>query len=324
MRKINLLSVVIPCHNEQEVLLATYKRLSGILDNLITEKRCAGYELVYVDDGSTDDTLQSLEQIFETDKHVKIISLRHNSGHQGAISAGMYYAQGGAVVTIDADLQDPPEKIEEMISYFEKGYDLVLGVRKDRSSDLFLKRFFAQSYYRLIKLMGVEVVYNHGDFRLMAKPLVNEFNNLPERNRFIRAMILNLESRYAIVYYDREPRRGGQSKYTAKAMFSFCFDGIVSFSYVPLRLASIFGIFMCFLAMLGAIWVVYTKYSQNIVPGWASILVPVFAFSGIQLFVLGLIGEYIGRLYVEVKQRPLFVVRKEYMHNILQEDEMLK
>jgi len=314
MRKPSLLSVVVPCHNEQEILSVTHERLSNILSNLVAEKKCGKYELIYVDDSSTDDTLQLLKQIFEKDNYVKIISLRHNAGHQGAISAGIFYAQGDAVVTLDADLQDPPEKIGEMINYYEQEYDLVLGVRKDRSRDAFIKRFFAENYYRLIKLMGVEIVHNHGDFRLMDKSLVNEFNKLPERNRFIRAMILNLESHYAKVYYDREPRKGGQSKYTASKMLSFSFDGIVSFSYVPLRLALVFGIFMCFCAFAGILYVLRAKIFGYTAPGWSSTLLPIFAFGGFQLFVLGLIGEYIGRLYIEVKQRPLFILKKQYSH----------
>lgn len=314
MRRINLLSVAIPCHNEEEILSATHKRLNTVLDDLVAKGKCNSYELVYVDDGSTDNTLQVLENIFKTDRHTKVISLRRNFGHQSTISAGMFYAGGDAVVTIDADLQDPPEKIEEMVSYFEKDYDLVLGVRKDRSTDSFLKKFFSENYYRLLKLMGVNVVYNHGDFRLMARPLVNTFNRLSERNRFIRAMILNLESRYAKVYYDRSPRKGGRSKYSMRVMFSFCFDGLVSFSYMPLRLVSIFGIFMCFAAFMGLLWTIHGKFFRYTIPGWTSTVSVIFALSGIQFFVLGLIGEYIARLYIEVKQRPLFLVRREYMH----------
>lgn len=323
MRKINLLSVVIPCHNEEECLSDTHKRLSTILSGLVQDEKCADYELVYVDNGSRDNTLSVLEGIFAGDKQVRVVSLRRDFGYQGSISAGMFYAQGDAVVTIDADLQDPPEKIEEMISFFEQGYDLVLGVRKSRLTDSFIKRFFSQAYYRLIKLIGVEIVYNHGDFRLMGRSLVDEFNNFSERNRFIRAMILKLESRYATVFYERQPREAGRSKFNAKALLSLSLDGITSFSYVPLRLVSLLGIFMCFCALLGIGWVLYIKISTNVIPGWASMLVLILTFSGLQFLVLGIIGEYIGRLYVEVKKRPLFIVRKKYVHEASREGKAL-
>lgn len=314
MRNLELLSVVVPCHNEQEVLPATHKRLRTVLDGAVSARKCADYEVLYVDNGSTDDTWQVLKDIFTRDEHVRVICLRANFGYQGSISAGLFHAQGDAVVTIDADLQDPPEKIGEMVSCFKQGYDLVLGVRKERSSDSFLKRFFSENYYLFLKWMGVDVVYNHGDFRLMARSLVDEFNKLPERSRFIRAMILKLESRYAKVDYSREPRKAGKTKFSPAAMLSLAFDGITSFSYMPLRFASIFGAFMFFLAGIGMCWVLYIKVTQNIIHGWASILLSIFGLGGLQLFVLGIMGEYIGKLYLEVKQRPLFLVREEYSH----------
>lgn len=315
MRSVDLLSVVIPCHNEEEILEITHERLSKILNSLLSDKRISNYELVYVDNGSTDDTLNVLKNIFASDPHIRIIALRRNFGFQGSISAGMFHANGDAVITIDADLQDPPEKIEEMITYFEEGYDLVLGVREDRSADSFIKRFFSENYYRLMRLMGVNIVYNHGDFRLMSKSLVQEFNALPERNRFIRAMVLQLESRYAIVPYKREPRTAGRSKFNVGSLFSLSLDGIVSFTYFPLRLTSITGILISFLTLIGASWVLYIKlFTDKFIPGWASTLLPILALGGLQLFFLGLIGEYIGRLYNEVKRRPLFVVREEYKH----------
>jgi glycosyltransferase involved in cell wall biosynthesis len=315
MRRIDLLSIVIPCHNEEEVLETTHKRLSKILNNLISSKRISDYELVYVDNGSTDNTLEVLKNIFASDPRTRIIALRRDFGFQGSISAGLFHAKGDAVVTIDADLQDPPEKIEAMITYFEQGHDLVLGVREDRSTDSFLKRFFSENYYRLMRLMGVTIVHNHGDFRLMSKSLLREFNALPERNRLIRAMVLQLESRYAIVPYKREKRVSGKSKFNISSLFSLSLDGIVSFTYFPLRLTSITGILISFLTLIVALWVLYIKlFTDKFVPGWASILLPILALGGLQLFFLGLIGEYIGRLYVEVKQRPLFVVREEYIH----------
>ncbi len=316
MRRIELLSIVIPCHNEEEVLRMTHERLSRILNSLLSSKRISDYELIYVDNGSTDNTLQVLKDIFISDIHTRVISLRRNFGFQGSISAGLFHAKGDAVVTIDADLQDPPEKIEDMITYFEGGYDLVLGVREDRSTDPFLKRFFSETYYRLMRLMGVNIVYNHGDFRCMSKSLVEEFNTLPERNRFIRSMILQLDSRYATVPYKRQPRKAGRSKFNLRSLFSLAFDGIVSFTYFPLRLTSIVGILISLLTLIGIFWVLYIKlFTDKFIPGWASTLLPILALGGLQLFFLGLIGEYFGRLYSEVKQRPLFVVRERFEHD---------
>lgn len=312
MRKISLLSVVVPCHNEREVIPTTHERLGKVLKNLVAGGEIAAFEVIYVDNGSTDDTLGVLQNIFQSDSHLKVVVLRRNFGYQGSITAGLHFVRGDAVVTIDADLQDPPEKIAEMIPYFNEGYDLVLGVRTDRSTDSFLKRIFSEGYYKFLKLMGVEVVHNHGDFRLMARSLVEEFKILAERNRFIRAMILQLESRYALVPYKREERTAGRSKFNVRSLVSLSLDGMVSFSYVPLRIASLAGLFMCFVAAVGVFWVLYIKIMTNVMPGWASTLLPILGIGGVQLLLMGIIGEYIGRLYIEVKQRPLFVVREVY------------
>lgn len=314
MRSVDLLSVVIPCHNEEEVLPATHGRLSTILQGLISEGLCARYEIVLVDNGSTDKTADVMERIFELDKSVRIIELRRNFGYQGSISAGLSYAAGDVVVTIDADLQDPPEKIAEMIKFYNEGFDLVLGVRLNRSTDSFLKRVLSENYYRFLKFLGVEVVHNHGDFRLMARALVDELNQMPERNRFLRAMILKLDNRHAVVSYDRAARQAGVTKFNWSSLFSLSFDGIVSFSYAPLRLALVLGTFFSLLSLAGIGWIIYVKIVYNVAPGWASTLLPIFAFGGLQLLILGLIGEYIGRLYIEVKQRPLFSLRKERRH----------
>lgn len=323
MRMVNLLSVVVPCHNEAEVLPLTHEKLNSILKVLRESGKVVKYEILYVDNGSTDHTLRILKDIFKSNPYVRVIGLRRNFGYQGSISAGLYYAKGDAVITIDADLQDPPEKIEEMLYYYQDGYDLVLGVRTDRSADSFIKKVFSENYYRLMRLLGVEIVHNHGDFRLMAKSLVREFNSLSERNRLIRAMILQLDSKYAIVHYKREPRRAGQSKFNMNSLFSLSMDGVISFSYSPLRLASFVGLLLCFISIVGVAWILYLRLSTNVIPGWASTLLPILALGGFQILMLGLIGEYIGRLYIEVKHRPLFVVREKLEHGNLDEGEII-
>ena len=314
MRTLGKISIIVPCYNEQEVLETTHQRLAFILNSLVQKSKCSSYEIVYVDDGSKDATLKILEEIFSKNKNVRVVVLRRNFGLQGAISAGLSLACSDASVTIDADLQDPPEAIEEMITQYENGYDLVLGVREDRQSDTFSKKFMAENYYRLMKVLGVEIVHNHGDFRLMAKSLVDEFNMLVERNRFIRSMILTLDNHYATVGYKRQPRIQGVTKFNLKKMLSFSLDGILSFSFVPLRLVSIIGLISCLLALIGGVYIVYAKIIGMVLPGWTSTVLPLFIFSGLQILSLGIIGEYIGRLYVEVKQRPLFSVRRELTH----------
>ncbi len=314
MRKLKLISIIVPCYNEQEIIAVTHERLKGILDALVKEAKCEAYEIVYVNDGSTDNTQQVLEKIFSADKKVRLIVLRRNFGLQGALTAGLFFARGDAAITIDADLQDPPEKIVDMIAFYEQGYDLVLGVREDRATDTFFKRFMAESFYRFLKVMGGEVVHNHGDFRLMARALVDEFNALTERNRFIRGMVLTLDNHYAKVFYKREARTQGATKFSLSKMCSFSLDGVLSLTFMPLRIVSIMGILSCVAAVAGIIFVIYAKMFGYVVPGWSSTLLPIFVFSGLQLLSLGLIGEYLGRLYMEVKQRPLFSVRREMTH----------
>ena len=313
-RTIGIFSLVIPCHNEEEVLPLTYPRVTAILKKLITNGLIKDYELLFINNGSKDATQKVLADFFRHDPRVRILELRRNFGYQGSISAGLFEARGDVVVTIDADLQDPPEKIPEMIQAYQNGYDLVLGVRRSRQTDSWFKRVFSQQYYRLLRWLAVEVVYNHGDYRLMARPLVEEFKRMAESNRFIRAMILQLDDRYAVVEYERAVRQAGQTKFNLSALFSLSFDGIMSFSYKPLRLVSLLGLFMCAAAFAGVVWVIYIKIKTNAVPGWASTMLPILILGGIQTFILGMIGEYIGRLYVEVKHRPLFSVRKDHRH----------
>lgn len=311
MRKLRLLSIVIPCHNEEECIPVANGRITSIMHDMETRERINSFEILYIDNGSDDRTFDIARNIADKDPHVKVIRLRRNFGYQGSISAGLYFAKGDAVVTIDADLQDPPEKIEEMICHYENGYDLVLGVRSDRSSDSFPKQFFSNLFYALGKFLGMQIIQNHGDFRLMDASLVKEFNALTERNRFIRAMILQLDARYQTVSYIRQKRMKGKTKFNIHALFSLAFDGIVSFSFMPLRVASIMGILLFLLSIIGIFWVISIKLFANAIPpGWASTVLPIFLIGGFQLMFIGILGEYMGRIYIEVKQRPIFIVKE--------------
>ena len=313
-RLLSILSIVVPCHNEEEVLDATHGRLTVIAQGLRDQQKIKDYEIVLVNNGSTDATMGVMQRIFQKDRRVVIVDLRRNFGYQASITAGLEHAAGDAVVTIDADLQDPPEKIGDMVDLCAQGHDLVLGVRQSRRADTFFKRVFSQFFYRFSKWMGVPVVYNHGDFRLIERSLLEQFKDMPERSRFIRAMIFYLDHRYGIVPYDRQERQSGTTKFNVSALWGLAMDGIFSYSYFPLRVISIFGLCVSLAAMVLGGCVIYIKFKMHVFPGWASTILPVVFFGGIQCLFLGVIGEYIGRLYVEIKGRPLYAVRKIHKH----------
>ena len=246
-------------------------------------------------------------------KNIVIVDLRNNFGYQGSISAGLYHASNDMVVTIDADLQDDPSKILEMIEMHYKGYDLVLGIRENRNSDSFFKKHSAQMYYKFLNILGVDSIYNHGDFRLMSKSLLEEFKKYSERNRYIRSLILSLDNKYGCVYYERTERKKGTSKFNISSLFSLAIDGITSFSTTPIRFISIFGIILFLISIFGMFYVLYEKLINNVdVPGWAFTSILIMIFGGLNSLFIGIIGEYIGKTYIETKQRPIFTVRKVY------------
>lgn len=307
------LSIVIPCHNEEAVISDTYDTLKEIINVLLSSNNISDYEVVLVNNGSTDSTLEKMLSIQSVDEKVIIVDLRNNYGYQGSITAGLCNASGDAVVTIDADLQDDPYKIIDMVDLFKAGYEMVLGIRKDRKQDSFFKRITANFYYRFLDIIGVKSVYNHGDFRLLSKKLVEEFRKLPERNRYIRGLILELESRYACVYYERRKRKKGKSKFNMPKLISFAIDGITSFTSTPIRIITAFGLFAFILSFAGALYVLYEKLIRGVqVPGWAFISIVLLFYGGLQSLFLGIVGEYIAKTYIETKQRPLFLIRNIY------------
>jgi polyisoprenyl-phosphate glycosyltransferase len=300
-----LYSIVIPVYNEAEVLPALYDRLTRVLEALIEP-----YELIFVDDGSQDDSPLLLRDIQARDERVKFLSLSRNFGHQIAITAGLDYSSGQAAVVMDADLQDPPEVIPRLIEQWRKGYDIVFAVRAKRQGDGLFKRATAAIFYRLFRRMtATEIPLDAGDFRLMSRRAVEVLQSLRERNRFIRGLAGWVGFPQTSVSFVRDVRQAGETKYPLKKMLRFALNGLMSFSLVPLQLASYFGFLISSIAFFYIAYAIGLKlFTDRVVLGWTSVMVAVLFLGGVQLISLGIIGEYIGRIYEEVKQRPLYVV----------------
>lgn len=304
------ISIVIPCYNEQDVLPETWGRLKKLLGNLKEEKIISSEsKIIFVDDGSKDATWQLIESYTVEDHWASGIKLSRNRGHQNALLAGLLYAKGDAVISVDADLQDDINVIKKMIEEFVSGKDIVYGVRKERDTDTLFKRFTAESYYRLLNIMGVEVIFNHADYRLLSRRAIEALREFREVNLFLRAIIPLLGFSSSIVYYQRKERFAGESKYPLKKMLALAWQGITSFSAVPLRMITILG-FTIFLGSLSiTLWAIAVRlFSEQAVPGWTSTVVPIYLMGGIQLLGIGVIGEYLAKTYMETKSRPLFII----------------
>jgi glycosyltransferase involved in cell wall biosynthesis len=300
-----LLSVVVPCFNEAPVLPATHERLAGVLATLGIP-----WEILYVDDGSRDRTMELLLAFAAGDERVKVISLSRNFGHQLAVTAGLNHAAGSAVVLIDADLQDPPEVIATMLERWQEGYDVAYGLRTQRSGESRFKRWTARLFYRLInRLSDVPIPLDVGDFRLLSRRAVDAFNAMPECDRFIRGMVAWVGFRQVAVPYARDRRHAGESKYPLRRMLRFAWDGIVSFSDAPARFATTVGFVVLAIATVVAIQVfVAYFFAHDPVPGWTSTFLAILFLGGMQSLCIGILGEYIARIYREVKRRPLYLV----------------
>ncbi len=303
-----LLSVVVPCYNEEEVLHTTHRRLVEVLARL----EDLDFEVVYVDDGSRDQTPAILRQLQEEDDRVRVLRFSRNFGHQLAVTAGVDHASGDAVVLIDADLQDPPEVILDMVARWREGYHVAYGVRTDRPGESAFKLWTAKAFYRLINRMSDTVIpLDTGDFRLMDRRVVKALQSMPERDRFVRGMVSWVGFRQIAVPYQRAPRLAGESKYPLYKMLRFALDGIASFSIAPLNLATWMGFAVSGLALLGIVYALFLRLFTSIwITGWTAIFISVLFMGGIQLISLGIIGEYIGRIYGEVKRRPLYLVNE--------------
>ena len=308
------LIIVVPCYNEEEVLQETTRQLSTVLSGMEQEGKITEGKLLYVDDGSRDATWHIIEQLSTENPRVMGLKLAHNVGHQQALWAGLEWAANApfdAIVSIDADLQDDVQAIVEMTERFNEGTDIVYGVRKERKTDTFFKKHTAQAFYKLMQTMGGDVVYNHADFRLMSKRALQALVAHPERNLFLRGIVRSLGYPSDYVYYDRHERFAGESKYPLSKMLNFAIDGITSFSVKPLRLNTTFGLLFMFVAIVIIGYALYEHLIGHTIVGWTSLLVSMWFIGGAILTAIGIIGEYIGKIYKEVKRRPRYFIEKQ-------------
>lgn len=307
------LVIIVPCYNEEEVLPETTRQLSAVLDELRASGKIGSGKILYVDDGSRDRTWEIIRGFSASSPCVCGLKLAHNSGHQQALWAGLEWAAGhaGAAVSIDADLQDDPHCIAEMVDLWRDGADVVFGIRKERRTDTWFKKTTAQGFYRLMEALGGDIVYNHADFRLMSRRALQALMAYPERNLFLRGMVTALGFRTAKVFYDRRERFAGQSKYPLGKMVSFALDGITSFSVRPLRYIAMLGLLFILISVAVIVYGVVVYCQGNTIPGWTSLLVSVWFIGGAILLALGIMGEYVGKIYKEVKRRPRYFVEEE-------------
>lgn len=300
-----VLSLVLPVFNEEPVIAELHRRLQEFL-NVVG----VTWEVVFVDDGSRDRSFEMLRSLSEAEPRYKLIRFSRNFGHQIAITAGVDYAEGEAVVVMDADLQDPPEVVTAMLAKWREGYDVVYGVRAKRENESLFKRLTAAAFYRILRAMvGVAIPVDAGDFRLMGRPVVLTLRALRESNRFVRGMVAWVGFRQTAVEYVRPGRFAGETHYPLRKMIRFAFDGITSFSVVPLRAATWLGVAAGGIGLLTACWAIYIRFFiRAVVPGWTTIMIAVSLAASAQLFMTGILGEYVGRIYEEVKRRPLYVI----------------
>lgn len=300
-----LLSIVVPVYNEQEVIDETFKRLSGVFKDYFMN-----VEYIFINDGSKDDTYFKLREIAKKNPEVRIINFARNFGHQIAITAGMDYAKGDAVVIIDADLQDPPEVILKMVEKWQEGYEVVFGKRLQREGETFFKKFTAKTFYRFLDSMtDVKLPVDVGDFRLIDRKVCDAMKCLPERSRYVRGLVSWVGFKQTSVEYRREKRFAGETKYPLSKMIKLAGDGIFSFSYKPLKLATFAGMLVSAFSFIYLIVVLVQKFIKNdVASGWASSIAVSLFFNGVMLIVMGIMGEYVGRIYEEVKARPLYII----------------
>ncbi len=303
--------IIIPCYNEETVLPITCELFLNELKDLIQKKKISDdSRILFVNDGSRDTTWKIITELSKKDPHYIGISQSRNRGHQNAVLAGLMEAKDKADITIsiDCDGQDDISAMEDMVDEYHNGYEVVYGVRNKRKTDTFFKRFTAESFYKVLKSMGAEVVFNHADYRLISARVLKEFAEFKEVNLFLRGLIPLVGFKSTSVYYERHERMAGESHYPLSKMLALAFDGITSLSVKPIQMIMMFGCFVAVLSFIGAIWAVVSSLMGNTVPGWTSMTCIICFVSGIQLISLGIIGNYIGKIYMEVKHRPRYII----------------
>lgn len=312
MKHIPRLLLIVPCYNEEEVLPETIHRLTDMLALLKQQQLVSVGHILIVDDGSTDNTWQMIEAFALKHKEISGLKLVHNSGHQQALWAGFEYAvdRSDVTISVDADLQDDIRVIPQMLTYYLQGIDIVYGIRKERKSDTFLKRFSAQLFYKVMGSLTGDIIYNHADFRLISNRALQALLQYPERNLFLRGLVSSLGFPSAMVYYDRQKRPAGQSKYPLCKMLSFAAEGITSFSIRPLQGIVLLGLLFILISVGVIIYAIVVYWEGETIPGWTSILVSLWLIGGSMMTAIGIIGEYIGKIYKEVKKRPRYLVDK--------------
>jgi glycosyltransferase involved in cell wall biosynthesis len=306
------LGIVIPCYNEQQVIPETTRRILDLLERLVSSGKIANdSKIVFVDDGSSDNSWGLIEKSALGNPYVGGIKLSRNRGHQNALLAGLFSVDADAIITIDADLQDDINAIEEMVDEFLGGAEIVYGVRRRRETDTVFKRLTASSFYKLMTALGAESISNHADYRLMSRRAVACLKGFSEVNLYLRGIVPLIGFKSAIVYYDRTNRFAGASKYRLRKMIGLALDAITSFSVVPLRLITFMGFVIFAGSMLVTLWIIWVRFfTDAAVPGWASIVLPMYFLGGIQVLSIGVLGEYLGKVYAETKSRPRFFIEK--------------
>jgi len=306
------LTIVIPCYNEESVVEEAAARLLALLDEMTEQGKVEPSSgLYFVDDGSDDETWSIVKRLSASEARVRGLKLSRNRGHQNALLAGLLYAPGDALVSIDADLQDDIRVIENMVDAYASGKDIVYGVRAKRDTDATFKRLTAEGFYHLLRFMGVDVVFNHADFRLMSRRALTALREFSEVNLFLRGIVPSIGFPSAIVTYDRSKRFAGESKYPLRKMLSLAIHGVTSFSEVPLRMVAVAGLVVFVASLVTSAWALWVAlFSEKAVPGWASSVLPIYMLGGIQLLSIGILGEYIGKIYLESKRRPRFIVEE--------------
>ena len=309
MKEAPVLAIVVPCYKEEAVLHETHKRLSQLLDRLTTEGRISPKSyILYVNDGSTDRTWEIIKEFYKNTSYACGLNLAGNVGHQNALMAGLNTVKErcDAAISIDADLQDDVNVIPEMVERYMEGNDIVYGVRRERKTDTFFKRTTALAFYRLMKTMGAKSVYNHADYRLMSSRAIQQLCRFRERNLYLRGLVPLIGYQTACVYYNRDKRFAGESKYPFKKMLNFAIDGITSFSVKPVRMIFWLGCIFLLIALCVTIWTLRAYFLHDTVPGWSSLMISLWLVGGTILVSLGIVGEYIGKIYIEVKDRPRY------------------